>query len=328
MTVLAVSLLVLDYILLYPTLFGTYFFGKVTIALYWLLQIFFLYGPRISYRLFKHSRAQQKVKRFQRGANAADRARRRNRCAQSAPLRAVLSRMCAPSVFSHRRRPIRAPRFAALRCAAAPAIWKIVAALAAQDIRVGRVVLAPSALAPELHPETILMQARRLGPATSRMPCRSASARKPCCLAPVNVEDLLLRPSVNIDYGRLESFIKGKTVVVTGGGGSIGAEICCGSLISMPGCSSSKIPSRHCMRFEQLAVKSSTTVVEGRIADVRDRDRMFRLMAEFNPNLVERPRSSTCRCSSAIGTKASRPTCSARSMLPTRRLMPVPTLWS
>ena len=60
-TVLAVSLLVLDYILLYPTLFGTYFFGKVTIALYWLLQIFFLGGPRISYRLFKHSRAQQKV---------------------------------------------------------------------------------------------------------------------------------------------------------------------------------------------------------------------------------------------------------------------------
>ena len=60
-TVLAVSLLVLDYILLYPTLFGTYFFGKVTIALYWLLQIFFLGGPRISYRLFKHSRAQRKV---------------------------------------------------------------------------------------------------------------------------------------------------------------------------------------------------------------------------------------------------------------------------
>jgi len=40
-TVLAVSLLVLDYILLYPTLFGTFFFGKVTIALYWFLQMFF-----------------------------------------------------------------------------------------------------------------------------------------------------------------------------------------------------------------------------------------------------------------------------------------------
>ena len=46
-TVLAVSLLVLDYVLLYPTLFGTYFLGKITIALYWLLQMFFLGGPRI-----------------------------------------------------------------------------------------------------------------------------------------------------------------------------------------------------------------------------------------------------------------------------------------
>src|SRR5580704_8336360 len=58
-TFLAISLLVLDYILLYPTLYGTYFFGKITIALYWLLQMFFLGGPRFAYRLFRHSRTQQ-----------------------------------------------------------------------------------------------------------------------------------------------------------------------------------------------------------------------------------------------------------------------------
>ena len=61
-TVLAVSLLVLDYILLYPTLFGTFFFGKITIALYWFLQMFFLGGPRIAYRPFRLSRTQQQVK--------------------------------------------------------------------------------------------------------------------------------------------------------------------------------------------------------------------------------------------------------------------------
>ena len=32
--------------------------------------------------------------------------------------------------------------------------------------------------------------------------------------------------------------------------------------------------------------KSNSTVVEGRIADVRDRERVFRLIAEFKPNLV------------------------------------------
>jgi O-antigen biosynthesis protein WbqV len=38
--------------------------------------------------------------------------------------------------------------------------------------------------------------------------------------------------------------------------------------------------------LERLAVKSSVTVVEGRIADIRDRERIFRLIAESKPNLV------------------------------------------
>src|ERR1700723_753470 len=62
-SVLAISLLVLDYILLYPTLYGTFFFGKITIALYWLLQVAFLGGPRLAYRLFRHSRTQQHARR-------------------------------------------------------------------------------------------------------------------------------------------------------------------------------------------------------------------------------------------------------------------------
>src|SRR5262245_58169793 len=49
-TVLAVTLLVLDYILLAPNVLGTFFFGKITIALYWFLQVFFLAGTRVAYR--------------------------------------------------------------------------------------------------------------------------------------------------------------------------------------------------------------------------------------------------------------------------------------
>ena len=55
-SVLAVSLLVLDYILVAPNFFGTFFFGKLTIILYWFLQMFFLGGPRIAYRYFRYSR--------------------------------------------------------------------------------------------------------------------------------------------------------------------------------------------------------------------------------------------------------------------------------
>jgi FlaA1/EpsC-like NDP-sugar epimerase len=286
-TVLAISLLVLDYILLYPSLFGTFFFGKITIALYWFLQMFFLGGPRIAYRLFRLSRTQQHVK----GPDAvptlvvgrAADAEVLLRAIESGAVRnvmpvGILSPSSADQDQELRGVPVRG----------LPAdLEATVLALRSQDKRVDRLVLTPSALEPELHPETMLMVARRLGLAASRMPSLGAG-EEALRLAPVNVEDLLLRPSVKIDYRRLENFIAGKTVVVTGGGGSIGAEICdrvvnfsAGRLLVIE----NSEPALHAV-LEQLAVKSSKSVVEGRIADVRDRDRIFRLIGEFKPNLV------------------------------------------
>src|ERR1035438_8839862 len=46
-TVLAVSLLVVDYVLVAPNVLGEFFFGKITIVLYWILQIVFLSAARI-----------------------------------------------------------------------------------------------------------------------------------------------------------------------------------------------------------------------------------------------------------------------------------------
>jgi len=42
----------------------------------------------------------------------------------------------------------------------------------------------------------------------------------------VKVEDLLGRPTVKTDMEGIYSFIKGKVIIVTGGGGSIGSELC------------------------------------------------------------------------------------------------------
>jgi O-antigen biosynthesis protein WbqV len=167
------------------------------------------------------------------------------------------------------------------------ALERVVEDFAARETPVSRVVLTPSALDPDAKPETILMQARRLRLTTSRLPSLDEGGEA-LRLAPVNVEDLLLRPSVNIDYRRLEQFLGGRSIVVTGGGGSIGAEIC--DRVVNFGASRLLIiensePSLHQV-LETLAAKKSNCSIEGRIADIRDRNRVFRLMADFKPDIV------------------------------------------
>ena len=131
------------------------------------------------------------------------------------------------------------------------------------------------------------MQARRLGLATSRLPSLDDGGEA-LRLAPVNVEDLLLRPGVKIDYRRVERVVKGRSVIVTGGGGSIGAEIC-DRIVTFGAARLLVIensePALHAI-LETLAVKGSEARIEGRLADIRDRERIFRLMADFRPDIV------------------------------------------
>ena len=286
-TVLALSLLVLDYVLVAPYFYGTFFFGKITILLYWVLQMFCLGGPRIAYRLFRHARTQHHV----RGSDAVPTLIAGRAADAEVLLRAIesgaVTKLRPVGILS----PSRADQGQALRGVPVRGYLSdlevTVASLAEQGIHVARLVLSPAALAPDVHPEAMLMLARRLGLATNRLPALDGGDDA-LRLAPVDVEDLLLRPSVTIDYQRLEQFVKGKTVVVTGGGGSIGSEICdrvvtfgAGRLLILENSESAL----HAV-LERLAVKSSNTIVEGRIADIRDRERTFRLMAGVEPNLV------------------------------------------
>jgi FlaA1/EpsC-like NDP-sugar epimerase len=286
-TVLAFSLLVLDYVLLSADFYGTFFFGKITIALYWVLQMFFLGGPRLAYRLFRHARTQHHA----RGPEAIPTLVAGRAADAEVLLRAIesgaVTKIRPVGILS----PSRADQGQALR--GIPVLGyltdleKTVATLAVQHVRVMRLVLTPAAMTPDVHPETMLMLARRLGLSTSRLPSLE-TGEEALRLAPVDVEDLLLRPSVKIDFQRLENFIKGKTVVVTGGGGSIGSEICdrvvnfgAGRLLVLENSESAL----HAV-LERLATKSGSTAIEGRIADIRDRERIFRLIGDAEPNLV------------------------------------------
>jgi FlaA1/EpsC-like NDP-sugar epimerase len=286
-SVLAVSLLVLDYVLVAPNVLGQFFFGKITIVLYWVLQFVFLGGPRLAYRYFRYTRTRHHAR-----AEAANPALVLGRAADAEVLlRAiesgavkkiwpvgVLSQSAGDQGQSIRGIPVLGD-FSALD--------SVVNDFAQRDTAITRVIFTPSAFEPDAKPEATLMQARRLGLTVSRLPSLDDAGEMPR-LAPVNVEDLLLRPSVKIDYARLESFLRGKSVVVTGGGGSIGAEIC--DRVIAFGAARLLIiensePALHAV-LETLATKQARPAIDGRIADVRDRNRVFRLMANFKPDIV------------------------------------------
>src|SRR5213595_3661676 len=146
--------------------------------------------------------------------------------------------------------------------------------------------MTPSAFEPEARPEAVLMRAKRLGLIVSRMPSlESGDAPR---LTAVAVEDLLLPPSEKIDYAKLEGLVKGKSVIVTGGGGSIGSEIC--DRIATFGAARLLViensePALYAVT-EALTARAANAVIEGRIADIRDRDRIMNLMKEFKPDIV------------------------------------------
>ena len=282
--VLAVALLVLDYLMVKPG-GELFFFGRITIAVYFLLQTSLLVAPRIAYRYFREVRTQRQA----RDAHAVPTLILGRAADVEVPLRAfesgAIRKIWPVGILS----PSLADRGVSVRgvpvLGTFDDLGPVVDLLRGRDVLIARLILTPSAL--EVGAEALLMQARRLGIATSRMPSLDEGGEA-LRLVPVAVEDLLLRPSVKIDYTRLEQFIKGKSVAVTGGGGSIGAEIC--DRVATFGAARLMIiensePALYAVT-EILAAKGVPVKVEGRLADIRDRERMFRLFDDFKPDIV------------------------------------------
>ncbi|WP_316228863.1 SDR family NAD(P)-dependent oxidoreductase [Bradyrhizobium sp. SZCCHNR1070] len=286
-TVLTLALLVLDYVIVAPNVRGTFFLGKLTIILFWFLEIFALSALRFAYRYFRYTR----VRHHARTDDAAPALLVGRTADAEVVLRGIESGavkriwpigILSPAV-SDRGQIIRnVPVLGGI-----DDIEDVAADFARRGKPIARALMAPSAFEPELHPETFLMRARRLGLIVSRLPSlESGDAPR---LAPVAVEDLLLRPSEKIDYARLEALVRGKAVVVTGGGGSIGSEIC--HRVATFGAARLLIlensePALYAITEALAAANEGNAAVEGRIADIRDRERVFRLISEFKPELV------------------------------------------
>lgn len=285
--VLTVSLLVVDYILLAPNLYGHFFFGKITIVLYFVLQVFFLGGSRLAYRYFRFTRTRRRTVRQEAApililGRAAD---------AEVLLRAIESGAVRNSWPVGILSPSPADQGQTLRGVSVLGrfsdLQRAYVDLTARGIDVRRLVLTASAFAPDTGVEDALMVARQLGLPTGRLSSLEEGGNV-LRLAPVAVEDLLLRPSVAIDYGRLRDFVRGCSVAVTGGGGSIGAEIC-DRVVTFGAARLLVIensePALHAV-METLGAKNTGCVIEGRIADVRDRRRLDVVFGHFEPELV------------------------------------------
>jgi FlaA1/EpsC-like NDP-sugar epimerase len=286
-TVLSVSLLALDYVLLSPNIYGQFFFGKITILLYWFLQMFFLSGSRVAYRYFRYARTLQRAKIADVAptlilGRAAD-AEVLLRSIESGAVKNIWPVGILSPSDNDRGQSVRG--IAVLGDISD--LERAVEDLGNHGTRVLRAILAPSALSPEARPESILIRARKLGLNLSQLP--SLDSGGPAVqLAPVAVEDLLLRPSVKIDYRRLEQFVSGKSVVVTGGGGSIGSEICERMLIFGADrllVLENSEPALHAA-LEKLRGMQVQADISGRLVDVRDRGRTMALIAQFKPEIV------------------------------------------
>ena len=107
-------------------------------------------------------------------------------------------------------------------------------------------------------------------------------------LRDVEIEDLLGRDPIELDNNNIKSLIHGKTVLVTGGGGSIGEELCRQIMLHDPKqLLMLDIYENSLYNIElELKGKYPNSDIKAIIANIRDEQRMFDLFEEFSPEVV------------------------------------------
>src|SRR5690625_3432106 len=107
-------------------------------------------------------------------------------------------------------------------------------------------------------------------------------------LREVRIEDLLRREAVAIDLSAVRGYLEGKTVLVTGAGGSIGSELvrqilrCNAATVIALGRGENSIYTL----LEEVNEKGVNPRVVPVITDVRDKDSLERVFTEFEPDVV------------------------------------------
>src|SRR5699024_6889391 len=109
-------------------------------------------------------------------------------------------------------------------------------------------------------------------------------------LKKIDVVDLLERDEVELDIESIKGHLTGKTILVTGAGGSIGSEICRQIIQFSPaqlllvghGENSIYLIDRE-LRMNQ---QNQQTKIVPLIADIQDRDKINEIMQNYRPDIV------------------------------------------
>jgi FlaA1/EpsC-like NDP-sugar epimerase len=118
----------------------------------------------------------------------------------------------------------------------------------------------------------------------------------------VEIEDLLRRDPIQTDIGAVRELVRGRRVLITGGGGSIGSELCrqvlrCGPAeLVLVGHGENSIfethnelkilQKRHGVHHLNGSGESTPTKIEAVIADVRFPDRIRKVIGDHRPQII------------------------------------------
>ena len=107
-------------------------------------------------------------------------------------------------------------------------------------------------------------------------------------LRDVEIEDLLGREPIKLDNKNIENLIKNKVVLVTGGGGSIGSELCRQVAKYKPGKLVMLDIYENSLYDIELELKSKypKLKIDAIVASIRDKKRLESVFEKYNPYLV------------------------------------------
>jgi len=109
----------------------------------------------------------------------------------------------------------------------------------------------------------------------------------------VQIEDLLRRAPVQIDAAQVTTLVRGKRVLVTGAGGSIGSELCRqiarldpAELVLLGHGENSIFDIHNELRNIPTFQRSNVPTLAPVIADIRDADRLHAVLEQYRPEVV------------------------------------------